>query len=78
MDTNFNTNIGMLWYDDDDKSMIEKIKDAAEFYQNKYGAKPNRAFVRDVEFDPEMTIDGIEIRPSVLVARNHVWIGVRE
>lgn len=39
-------NIGMLWFDNDPKkSLQQKIDGAVQYYEKKYGRKPNLVFV---------------------------------
>ena len=38
-------NIGMLWFDNDPKTeIVAKVKEAASYYSQKYGKKPNICF----------------------------------
>ncbi|HSF80798.1 MAG TPA: hypothetical protein VLA49_06170 [Anaerolineales bacterium] len=78
-------NIGMLWYDNDQKTEINlKIQRAASYYQNKYGTHPNICFVHpsmlvtnSTENDEKGIKSGeILIKPSFSVLPNHFWIGV--
>lgn len=67
--------IGMMWYDNDaHKSLADKIRQAAEYYQSKYGAQPNLALV-SLKEDELPAIDGISVKASKSVLKNNVWIG---
>lgn len=71
-------NVGMLWFDNDTKSeMKTKIKQAATYYQKKYGQQPNLCYVHPsmVNGDP-LRADGIEVRTTKSVLPHHFWIGV--
>lgn len=67
--------IGMLWFDNDPKATLDaKIARAVEYYENKYGKKPNLCFVH-----PSMLSAGempIEVRGNKHVRPNHFWIGM--
>lgn len=78
-------NIGMLWFDNDPKAEIDtKIKRAADYYHNKYGAIPNLCFIHPSMVnngslrtqDEKMSSGDIEVRTSRTVLPNHFWIGV--
>ncbi len=71
-------NIGMLWFDNDNKTdLAGKIKRAMDYYQNKYGQTPNLCFVHPSMLpntpSPET---GVELRTTRSVLPNHFWLGV--
>jgi hypothetical protein len=72
--------IGMLWFDNDPKTALDdKVNRAAEYYQRKYGRKPQVCLVHpSMVTGPAPRVSGIEIRSSVQVQRNHLWIGLTE
>lgn len=73
--------IGMLWYDDDNKRPLgEKVARAVEHYKNKYGAVPTVCYVNPATLkdgSPE-TSAGVHIRKARNVLADHFWIGVGE
>ena len=78
-------NIGMLWFDNDSKTELPvKIERAANYYNEKYGTKPNVCFVHPSmvkavpqEDSTKTVIQGeIELRTSKSVLPNHFWIGI--
>ncbi|MCH7588211.1 MAG: hypothetical protein IIC78_09300 [Chloroflexi bacterium] len=85
-------NVGMLWYDaksNDDLST--RINHASEYYQEKYGRKPNLCFMNpvtagldpaaDVTRDEGLNLDsaeGIRVELSAIVLPDHFWIGVEK
>lgn len=80
-------NIGMLWFDNDQKvDLATKIKRAAEYYEKKYGVHPNLCYVHpsmtpaDGEKTPQETLtrNGIVIKPNRRILPNHFWLGVQE
>lgn len=67
---------GILWFCGDET--IEKgIRDAAKRYFEKYGIKPNTAYVNPKDI-PETPIEGMNIKTRFTIMPNHVWIGVGE
>jgi hypothetical protein len=74
-------NVGMLWFDADEVTTLrEKISRAAEYYQAKYGRRPNICFAHPGtlgEGFPDHA-GGMNIRSSVSVLPNHFWLGIKE
>jgi len=76
--------IGMLWFDNDNKSGLNnRVERAAEYYQRKYGKAPNMCYVHPSMLTPagpnaEASLDtnGVQVRPLSTVLPNHFWIGV--
>jgi len=68
---------GMLWFDNDPKlDLTAKIIKAAEFYQKKYGIKPDVCFVHPSMIkDGAVSRNGIEIRSNTRVLPHHFWLG---
>ncbi len=74
-------NVGMLWYDDDkSRSLEEKVRRAADYYQRKYGRKPNLCLV-----NPQSGLNGktakvasVELKTAGNVLPHHFWVGVAE
>jgi hypothetical protein len=73
-------NRGMLWFDNNPKTnLASKIKQAAEYYRQKYGAAPNLCLVH-----PSMLADGtteeerITVRTYRPVLPGYLWIGLAE
>lgn len=70
---------GMLWFDNDPKlDLPAKIQRAIEYYQKKYGQKPDLCFV-----NPAALIDhppkgsGVEVQTSQMILPNHFWLGMK-
>jgi hypothetical protein len=84
-------NIGMLWFDNDQKKELTvKVERAAQYYRNKYGKKPTLCYVHpsmlpeagdanhaDDNPDEEagLVTAGVEVRTNQSVLPNHFWIG---
>ena len=71
-------NIGMLWFDNDNKSdLVTKIQKAADYYHLKYGKAPNLCLVHPRTMGNSLwTEAGIEVRTTPAVLPNHFWLGV--
>jgi hypothetical protein len=67
---------GMLWFDNSAKPLDERVRNAAAYYQRKYGAKPDRAF--GPVGTAETVVDGIEVRADKSMLPSHLWIGVED
>ena len=73
-------NAGMLWFDNDPKTALStKIEKAVNYYQKKYGRKPNLCLINPNSLNGEKSEDGkITIRPYRPVLPGHLWIGVED
>ena len=72
-------NIGMLWHDDDPQRTLEqKLKRAADYYQSKYGQRPTTCFVNSgiVPVGQSSTVAGLRVQSARTVLPNHFWLGV--
>lgn len=72
-------NIGMLWFDNDNKATLSaKITRAAAYYQKKYGQRPNLCFVHpSMLVEGQMRSENVEVLPTKAVLPNHFWIGIK-
>lgn len=69
-------NIGMLWFDNSNKSVADKICNARTYYLKKYGRTPNVVYIHPSAEIP--TIPGLTIGHSPSVKPNHFWLGVEQ
>jgi hypothetical protein len=71
-------NIGMLWFDNDNKAdLATKIQKAVTYYHDKYGKAPNLCLVNPRTLgDASYSKTGIEVRTTRSVLPNHFWLGV--
>ena len=72
-------NVGMLWFDGDVRRDIPaRIARAAEYYRTKYGRRPTLCFLNPAMAGKEVPaeIDGLLVRTSPSVLRDHLWLGV--
>ncbi len=74
--------VGWMWFDDDTRaSLEEKVRRAAQRYQQKFGHRPNTCCV-----NPSLLPDGhgevwcgpVRIIPLSNVLPHHFWLGVIE
>jgi hypothetical protein len=71
--------IGMLWYDDSPIALKDRVVQAAGYYSEKYGRKPNLCLVHpDMLQAEEGKANGVMIRKGKGVMPGHFWIGVDE
>lgn len=70
---------GMLWFDNDPKSdLLAKIQRAMDYYQKKYGQKPDLCYVNPAavtEKPPKGA--GIDVQTNQMILPNHLWLGVK-
>ncbi len=71
-------NIGMLWFDNDNKAdLVTKIQRAANYYHTKYGKAPNLCMLNPKTLgDLAWKGKGIELKVTRSVLPNHFWLGV--
>jgi hypothetical protein len=70
---------GMLWFDNDPRSdLFAKVNRAVDYYQKKYGKRPEVCFVHPGAVNDVQRYNGIEIRSSQMILPNHLWIGLLE
>jgi hypothetical protein len=76
----FDMDIGMLWFDNDNKAdLATKIKRAASYYHTKYGKAPNLCLVNPRTLGSNSWNEkSIEIRTTRSVLPNHFWLGVNK
>jgi hypothetical protein len=69
--------VGLLWYDDSPTDFATKVLEAAQRYEEKFGARPNRCYVNP-ECLPEdgLPSNGIKVLASPIVLPNHFWVGI--
>ena len=73
--------IGMLWFDDNPAvNIFDKVTRAATYYTSKYGCRPNICFVHPgtLTGEPQLNIEGIEIKASRTILRHHFWLGIQQ
>ncbi len=71
---------GMLWFDNDVKTdLASKIKQAAAYYQKKYGCWPNVCFVHPSMLkESAPKAQDIEVQSNQMILPNHLWLGIHD
>lgn len=75
---------GMLWFDNSSIPLSAKIEKATEYYEEKYGRKPNLVLVHPSMLDAtapdgmRFESDGLTIRSYRPVLPGHIWIGIQD
>jgi hypothetical protein len=72
-------NIGMLWFDNDPKAdLMTKIQRATDYYQHKYGQKPDVCYVHpSMVSDKSARMNGLDVQANQMVSPDHFWLGVK-
>lgn len=73
--------VGMMWFDSDhNRSLEERIEQAAGYYQAKYGARPDLCYVHPAmdELGGLRHASGVTVRTSPEVLPEHLWLGVSD
>jgi hypothetical protein len=69
--------VGLLWYDDSQTDFATKVLEAAQRYEEKFGAAPNRCYVNPTCLPEDgVPANGIKVVASPTVLPNHFWVGV--
>jgi hypothetical protein len=74
-------NTVMLWFYNDPKTTLAvKIQKAVEYYNKKFGRKPDLCLVNPsmLEGEKQVEIEKLTVRPYIPVMPGHLWIGVAE
>ncbi|MBI3363010.1 MAG: hypothetical protein HY023_18055 [Chloroflexi bacterium] len=69
--------VGMLWFDDSNRKLDEKIGRAVAHYKEKYGQLPTLCVVNPTTLNGGLdAAAGVQIKAARNVLPNHFWIGV--
>jgi hypothetical protein len=86
-------NVGMMWFNDNPKvPLATKVLEAADYYQTKYGRKPDLCLVSPAMYEQiqnksrqEYSDELVEGKQGKIIIRalrsilpGHLWIGVDE
>jgi hypothetical protein len=72
-------NTGMLWFDDSSRSLKVRVKEAVEYYSEKYGEAPTLCFVNPSMVSEKVKAsNGVEVKETRIVMPGHFWLGVSE
>ena len=67
---------GMLWLDDSQTSLEDKVRNAAAYYQQKYGQAPTWCLANAGQLAEKTAVDGIAVKPSTSTLKDHLFMGV--
>jgi len=67
--------IGMLWMDLSADPLKTRLERAVDYYCNKYGKVPNKAYINPNDGEP-CELSGVTIKTTHSVLPHHIWIGV--
>lgn len=71
-------NAMMLWFDNTNSPLMEKVKRAAQYYEKKYGRKAALCYIHSSQFEPGTGVPGIRIEVSGKLLPNDFWLGEAE
>ena len=70
---------GMLWFNNDKAMTLEqKIKQAVDYYQKKYGRVPDLCLVHPSMMEGQTLSNKLTVRPYRPVLPGHIWIGIED
>jgi hypothetical protein len=72
---------GMLWFDNSQTALTVKIQKAVDYYNKKYGRKPDLCLVHPSLLETnqrQLDIGGLTVRPYRPVLPGHIWIGIED
>ena len=70
---------GMLWFDNSTATLVNKVKKAVDYYEKKYGRKPDLCLVNPCMLEKDqvrLEVDKLIVRPYRPVLPGHIWIGI--
>jgi|GEM_PF-698164 len=67
---------GLLWFDNTDRTIKEKIVGAAAYYRQKYGVVPDRCYVNAGQLGKVLKLGRLLAIPAGNVLNDHFWVGV--
>ena len=74
---------GMLWFDNSQTDLTIKIQKAVDYYEKKYGRKPDLCLLHPSMLDAShnqrsLEIGSLTVRPYRPVLPGYIWIGIEE
>lgn len=68
---------GLLWFDDSPKlELAEKIKQAAQHYQKKFGVIADVCYINQAILEKdEWRVEQVRVLPLPTIRPHHFWIG---
>lgn len=69
----------MLWFDNSKSDLKTKIEKAVDYYEKKYGCKPDLCLLHpSLTPEEKVVIEGMEVRAYRPVLPGHIWIGIAD
>lgn len=72
---------GMLWFDNSQSPITIKIQKAMDYYQKKYGRKPDLCLLHPSMLganEKALVVNGLTVRPYRPVLPGHIWVGIED
>jgi len=74
---------GMLWFDNSQSTFDVKLQKAVDYYQKKYGRKPDLCLahpstVNLPQGQRSAEMCGLTVRPYRPVLPGHIWVGIED
>ena len=72
---------GMLWFDNSSAALSVKIQKAVDYYEKKYGRKPDLCLVHPSMLEQNqrsLEVNKLTVRPYRPVVPGHIWIGIED
>ena len=67
--------IGMMWMDSSDLPLETKVRQAVEYYRNKFGSTPTKIMCNPKDY---VECKEFAITTSRFIRINHLWLGIGE
>ncbi|MBA3532286.1 MAG: hypothetical protein H0T73_10230 [Ardenticatenales bacterium] len=67
--------VGILWMDDSEVEIAQKIKEAAQRYRSRFGEAATLCYANAKDVPEATTINGISVEPRLNILRHHFLVG---
>ena len=71
-------NVGLLWHDNGQDTLADKLKRAVARYTARFGQAPNVCHVNAAQYPQATDIAGVRVVPSAKILKGHLWVGVED
>jgi hypothetical protein len=68
--------IGMLWLDNSQAPLPEKVERACSYYKTKYGTAPDLVYVHPTTEGAPAQLDGVAVKVRKQIRPNYLWVGI--
>lgn len=69
---------GLLWFDNSERSLQEKIEKALQYHLETCGKAATLVYIHPMMLEEGVQVEGVQIFVTNSVLMNHFWIGVVE